>query len=229
VRVDVDPRVEEALAVLDVVARGVHRQLGGRCVLDDLKGYAHEAITDVVARFDPARGVSFRAYARLRLRGAIVDGLRRESGLPRGIAARLRAMEAADLYAEEKSEENAVQPPTAAVADARLSSFLRGLATAYATGLVAKDEQGATSDPDVAAASDPELVTARAELRERLSEALDAIGEPEATLLRRHYFFDEDLQEAAAHCGLSKSWASRLHARAIDKLAMRFGSLRGAL
>lgn len=230
-RAEADPRVEEALDVLDGVARGVHRQLGGRCDLDDLKGYAHESIPDLVRRFDPARGVSFRGYARLRLRGAILDGLRRESGLPRGVAARLRALEAADLYAEEKAEENAARAETAAVADARLSSFLRGLATAYATGLVAPDEpQGASPDPDAAAAAlDPELVAARAELRRRLGDAIDQLGEPEATLLRRHYFHDEDLQDAAAHCGLSKSWGSRLHARAIDKLALRVASLRGAL
>jgi RNA polymerase sigma factor for flagellar operon FliA len=224
-----DPRIQEALTVLDAVARGVARQLGGRFDLDDLKGYAHEAIAELVARFDPARGVSFRGYARLRLRGAILDGLRKESGLPRGVAGRLRALEAADLYAEAKGEENAVRAPNAAVADARLSSFLRGLATAYATGLVAKDDaEGAPVEHD-ASRVDPEAVALRSQLRAKLLEALDAIGDPEATILRRHYFLDEDLQDAAAHVGLSKSWGSRLHARGIEKLAGHLASLRGAL
>ena len=215
--------------MLDAVARGVARQLGGRFDLDDLKGHAHEAIAELVGRFDPARGVSFRGYARLRLRGAILDGLRKESGLPRGVAARLRALEAADLYADEKSEENAVRPPTAAAADARLSSFLRGLATAYATGHVAKEEtDGAPVEHDPAGV-DPEAVARRGQLRARLLAALDAIGDPEATILRRHYFLDEDLQDAAAHVGLSKSWGSRLHARGIEKLAKQLEPLRGAL
>lgn len=217
--------------MLDGVARGLLRQLGGRFELDDLKGFAHEAIPELVARFDPARGVSFRGFARLRLRGAILDGLRKESGLPRGVAARLRALEAADLYADERAEENARRPASAGEADTRLSSFLRGLATAFATGMVAKDDGGVVAEPDASAAAtiDPELVAARAELRRRLLEAIDEIGEPEGTILRRHYFLDEDLQDAAAHVGLSKSWGSRLHARAIDKLGARVAALRGAL
>jgi RNA polymerase sigma factor for flagellar operon FliA len=224
-----DPRVVEALAVLDGVARGVARQLGGRFELDDLKGYAHEAIGDLIAKYDVSRGVSFKGYARLRLRGAILDGLRKESGLPRGVAARLRALEAADLYVGEKADENAERPSTAAAADARLSSFLKGLATAYATGLVAKEEPASGADDEGEARLDPEQVLRRGELRAVLDDAIAQIGEPEATILRRHYFMDEDLQDAAAHVGLSKSWGSRLHARGIDKLAKKLATMRDAL
>lgn len=221
-----ESRVREAMELLDAVARGVARQIGGRFELDDLKGHAHEAITDVVAKFDPSRGVSFRSFARLRLRGAIIDGLRRESGLPRGVAARLRALEAADLYVDGKSEETAQKTPTAQAGDARLQNFLKGLATAYATGLVAKEsDEGAA--PDEREAVDPETATARLQMRALLDRALTEIGDPEGTILRRHYFMDEDLQDAAAHVGLSKSWGSRLHARGIEKLAAKLKQLRG--
>jgi RNA polymerase sigma factor for flagellar operon FliA len=222
--------------VLDVVARSLGRQLGGRWELDELKGHAHEALLDVLSTFDEARGVSFRGYARLRLRGAIIDGLRRETGLPRGVAARLRALEAADLYVEEKSEElgahGRAQIDAAAAADARLGNVLRGLATAYATGLVAhaSNEEGDDgAAPPAPEREDPEQQTGRAESRRLLERAIDSLGEPEGTILKRHYFMDEDLQDAAAHLGLSKSWGSRLHARAIERLAVRLRELKGAL
>ncbi len=221
-----DARVREALDLLDVVARGVARQLGSRFQLDDLKGYAHEAITDVVAKFDPNRGVSFRSFARLRLRGAIIDGLRRESGLPRGVAARLRALEAADLFVDGRAEEHAQRSPTAEAADTRVQSFLKGLATAYASGLVAREADDGNAVSDERETIDPETATARRELRTLLDRALAEIGDPEGTILRRHYFMDEDLQDAAAHVGLSKSWGSRLHARGIEKLSAKLGELR---
>jgi RNA polymerase sigma factor for flagellar operon FliA len=222
-------RVREAMELLDAVARNVARQLGSRFDLDDLKGYAHEAITDVVRKFDEGRGVSFRAFARLRLRGAILDGLRKESGLPRGVAARLRALEAADLYVDAKAEEHAAhKPSTAAEADARVASFLKGLATAYATGLVSR-EGGESADDGERDVVDPEEASARKQLHGLLDRALTELGDPEGTLLRRHYFHDEDLQDAAAALGLSKSWGSRLHARAIEKLGKRLGELRGTL
>lgn len=222
-----DPRVREALELLDAVAKSIGRQIGGRVNLDDLKGYGHEAIADVAAKYDASRGVSFRSFARLRLRGAIIDGLRKESGLPRGVAARLRAIEAADLYVDNKAEENGTQKPTTAdVADARVQSFLKGLATAYAAGLVAREGVEVGTEKDV---EDPETMTARRETRALIDRALTAIGDPEGSILRRHYFLDEDLQDAAAAMGLSKSWGSRLHARGIEKLAAKLSELREQL
>ena len=229
----VDPALlREAMSLLDTLARTVGRQLGDRFDLDDLKAHAHEALSDVVVRFDPSRGVAFGAWARLRLRGAILDGVRKEGGLPRGIAARLRALEAADLYVEEKGEANGAtsrQALDGRTADARLGSFLRGIATAYAAGLVggrgADGEE--ISDPTVERTiDDPEAQFRRARARELLERAIDAIGDPEATILRRHYFMDEDLQDAAASLGLSKSWGSRLHARGIEKLAEKLREMQ---
>lgn len=222
-----ESRVREAMELLDVVARGVARQVGSRFDLDDLKGYAHEAISDVIGKYDSERGVSFRAFARLRLRGAIIDGLRRESGLPRSVAARLRALQASDLYAESKSEENGQKPANAEAADQRVQTFLAGLATAYASGLVTRDD--AASSAEEREEVDPEAVTSRKEMRVLIDRALTDIGDPEGTILRRHYFMDEDLQDAAAHVGLSKSWGSRLHARGIEKLAIKLRELRGLI
>ncbi len=107
-----------------------------------------------------------------------------------------------------------------------MQNFLKGLATAYASGLVAREGAGAADDRDV---EDPETTAARRETRALIDRALTDIGDPEGTILRRHYFMDEDLQDAAASLGLSKSWGSRLHARGIEKLAARLSELRGQL
>lgn len=136
-------------------------------------------------------------------------------------------MQAADLYVTNKAEENATQKPaTAEAADARVQNFLKGLATAYASGLVSREGVDAAGDAEV---EDPETSTSRRETRALIDRALTDIGDPEGTILRRHYFLDEDLQDAAAHMGLSKSWGSRLHARGIEKLAARLSELRGQL
>ncbi len=65
-------------------------------------------------------------------------------------------------------------------------------------------------------------LASRAELRRRVCKAMERLPENQRTLIERHYFADADLAEAGAELGYSKSWASRLHARAID-------TLRGAL
>lgn len=227
-----DPaRIAEAMQALEVTARALSRQLGERFDLDDLKSFGHGAVTEVVARFDPSRGVAFGAYARLRLRGAMLDGVRKEAGLPRGIAERLRALESADLFVEAHAEEHGAPTRSrldAKAADERLGTFLRGIATAYAAGLVGGvgREGEEVADPTVERGDDPELGARRAEMRAILEKAMAGIGEQEETILRKHYFEDLDLQDAAASMGLSKSWGSRLHARAIAKLAEKIREMR---
>ena len=70
-------------------------------------------------------------------------------------------------------------------------------------------------DPD----HSPESNVGHAELLSRIKAAIATLPEQERTLLTRHYFDDVNLDEAAKEIGLSKSWASRLHARGIETVA----------
>ena len=58
----------------------------------------------------------------------------------------------------------------------------------------------------------------RAETLVAVREAMDALPDQERHLVQRHYFDDVRLDEAASELGLSKSWASRLHGRAIENI-----------
>ncbi|MFI5300585.1 MAG: sigma-70 family RNA polymerase sigma factor [Polyangiales bacterium] len=221
-----DARQRELLEILESTAQRLSRQLGQRVPIEDLRGHGHEAFVEILRRFDDARSDTFRGYARLRLRGAILDGLRKDSGLPRSVADKLRALAAVDGYVEDKRDELSGAPAhDAAEADARLHQFFRGVATAYSMGLARSDTDDAPTDlapqPD-----DPEVEYGRHQLRALLLRELDGLGDPEATILRRHYFHDDDLQDAAAHVGLSKSWGSRVHARGLEKLGARLAALK---
>jgi RNA polymerase sigma factor for flagellar operon FliA len=65
----------------------------------------------------------------------------------------------------------------------------------------------------------PEELASKAELVERVRAIVLRLPDAERTLIERHYFADETLDQAAASLGLSKSWGSRLHARAIERIA----------
>lgn len=67
----------------------------------------------------------------------------------------------------------------------------------------------------------PEDAASDAEMRERVRLALDGLPPQEAELVRRHYLEGDRFDEVAADLGLSKSWASRLHARALSRLSKR--------
>ena len=110
------------------------------------------------------------------------------------------------------------EAPTPASADARLAEHLANLATAMATGLVSTPAIDEGERVAVDGAPGPEEALERAELREVVRRAVDALPEQERALVRGHYYEGRRFDEVAAELGLSKSWGSRLHSRAVARL-----------
>jgi RNA polymerase sigma factor for flagellar operon FliA len=212
-------RFHSQLDLVDLNARQLARKMGTTSIsLDDLVSFGREGLLRAARSFDAGQGVPFRRWANLRIRGAIVDGIRKWGALPRRIYRELRALDSADAVQEVYDAEDAANPTRSAEsADSRLSSYLAGLATAIATGaLVASSGEG--TDPP-ADGPTPEEAVARAELVARAKDAVLRLADAERRLIELHYFGEQTLDEAAASLGLSKSWGSRLHARAVEALA----------
>jgi len=211
-------RFQAELDLVDLNARQVARRLAAAVTLDDLRSFGREGLLLAARSFDETRGVPFRRWANLRIRGAIIDGVRQWGGMPRRVYRELRAMEGADRVQEVYDEEDAASPcATAADADARLSTYLAGIATAIAVGTMSAAPR-ANIDPEGRDVT-PEDLVGNAELIARVKAIVAKLPDAERTLVQRHYFAGETLDQAAASLGLSKSWGSRLHARAIDAIA----------
>jgi RNA polymerase sigma factor FliA len=214
------------LDLVDLNARQLWRRLGSSTVtLDDLKSFGREGLLQAARTFDESRGVPFRRWANLRTRGAMLDGVRKWGTLPRRVYRELRGIESADRLQEVFDEEDAARPaPTPEAADARLTSYLAGVATAIALGALAAP---LTRSDDAPESASPEEIVSKAELIARIREIIGRLPEPERVLLERHYFGEQTLDQAAASLGLSKSWGSRLHARAIEAVARELRGERG--
>ena len=214
---DVLARFQAELDLVDLNARQVARRLAtSSATLDDLRSFGREGLLQAARSFDASRGVPFRRWANLRIRGAIIDGVRQWGHLPRRVYRELRAIAAADRVQENFDEENSANPATTPeAADARLTSHLAGLATAMAMGSAILREDIDVRDDEPS----PEDAVAQAELVARVRAVMATLPDAERTLIERHYFADETLDQAAASLGLSKSWGSRLHARAIERIA----------
>lgn len=216
---EVVARVREHLDLVDLIARQVRRQLGARLDLDDLASAGREGLLSAARSFDASRGVPFRRWANLRVRGAVLDAVRAQGNLPRRVWNRLRAIEAGDRVAENAAEEDSTAPAKSAQeADQRLGSYLAGMATAMAMGLIAESTGPETDDvKEIGPSAEEQL--AHHQLVALAREAIERRPEAERHLLKRHYFEGAQFDEAAREIGLSKSWASRLHARAIEAIA----------
>ncbi len=214
---DVLARVRDGLSLVETIASQIKRQIRFAMSHEELQSFGHEGLLSAARSFDPSRGVPFTSWAALKVRGAIIDGVRATGALPRRLYQQLRALEAAGVTQEALVEEDAARPPaTPEDADQRLKGYLSGIATAMALGYVA---QVPLHSGDVDENDSPEALVGDAEIADAMRAAVSRLPDAERQLVERHYFGEVTLDEAARSIGLSKSWGSRIHARAIEMVA----------
>jgi RNA polymerase sigma factor for flagellar operon FliA len=228
---DRDRLVEQHLGLVQSVARKLRKQITARIDFDDLVGYGSKGLLEAAERFDPVHGVAFTTFAYYRIRGAMLDGLRTMGWYSRADYARYRAEERATEYLQNQAERAGAAATGAreGVADgdadkesdqvqsklSAIAELLSGVATVHITSL----EAAATVADERLPPPDASLDTGR--LSARVRDAVGKLPDRERQLMELYYFADKNLEEAGAVMGLSKSWACRLHARAVELLRLR--------
>jgi RNA polymerase sigma factor for flagellar operon FliA len=205
--------VEDHLGLVRAQAAAIVRRLPSAIEFDDLVSYGTTGLCEAAARFEPERGLRFSTFAYYRIRGAIYDGLRTSGWLNRREWARVRERERVDAYVQSRAE----RAPAGAMSPdddlASLSDALAGAATIFVTSLEAERAGEAVAD-----APGPGEILELGELGTAVRRAIAGLPEQERRLVEDAYFGGKNLLEAGAALGISKSWASRLHASAIDHL-----------
>jgi RNA polymerase sigma factor for flagellar operon FliA len=215
---DRDRLVEQNLSLVQAIAAKLKRTLGRSIEFEDLVAYGTKGLLEAAERFDPTQGASFTTFAYYRVRGSMLDGLRTMGWYSRADYARYRAEERANEYLQNQSErdtagkEAGAGKPAAGAALEGIAELLGGVATIHITSLEAAasiaDERLPPPDADIARVQD----------KARVRAALKRLPEKERALMELYYFGEKNLEEAGAVLGLSKSWACRLHSRAVDLL-----------
>lgn len=213
-------------SAVDLIAAAVrHFTANGRWPGEraELEAWGREGLFDAARRFDPARGVSFRTFAYYRVRGAMLDGLRKMGAWSRRGYERVALLQAAQSTTEGLYEDHAAtgRELDAARTEEKLREHMASMATAMTLGLFAASAVESREIIAVARTDDPETKYASAELGSLLRATVDSLPPPEDEVIRRHYFEGETLEVVGKSLGLSKSWTSRLHTRAIRRLTAR--------
>jgi RNA polymerase sigma factor for flagellar operon FliA len=226
-----NPLIEKHLPLVQAIARKVKKTLTATIDYEDLVGYGCKGLVEAAERFDPTQGVTFSTFAYYRIRGAMFDGLRTMGWYSRSDYARYRAEERANELLQAQVDRESAQRSAAArepagagsgrAADSpsetstaleSVAEILAGIATVHITSLEAAASVADESLP----APDAEIDNGRLGLRVR--GAIQRLPARERQLMELYYFAGKNLEEAGAEMGLSKSWACRLHARAIHLL-----------
>jgi RNA polymerase sigma factor for flagellar operon FliA len=219
----VQQRIEECQGMVRSLALSVSRKLPPSVELDDLISCGQIGLGEAARDFDPSRGSRFSTYAYYRIRGAIYDGLSKMAWFDRARTSQVRYEQMSNEVLRLESEADASDEATDLEGDARwLRNISQTLAVVYVASRAGcqsgEDERGAAALVDESS-PDAATVAIRREVSEKLHAFIEALPPMAAGLIRGIYFEGLTLQEAGQRMGVSKSWASRLHSRALEQLA----------
>ncbi len=222
-------RVAAGLPFVESLARRVASSMPHSIELGDLVQDGMLGLMDAACRFDEGRGIKFETFAERRVRGAMIDALRRDAW-PRGVRRQRREIEAAR---EELRRELGAEPSLADLAarvgsdEARLGRTILRITTIESTSPLSAGENvtGALL-PAALVPSEPEAPDKAyegREVRERIRAAIASLPPRERRVVGLYYYGEATMKQIGLEIGVNESRVSQLHARAIQRLRKALG------
>ncbi len=225
----------EYAPLVKVVAGRLSMYLGYNVEYEDLVSYGVFGLIDAIDKFDTGKEVKFETYASLRIRGAILDQIRKMDWIPRTIRQRQRQIDTAMKDIEQKNGRPATDAEIAAyigISENELSDWQNQAKADNMVSLNEYVEQGndISSDKGLGGGFDtPERVIEKSELKEMLAQALELLTEKEKKVILLYYYEDLTLKEISRILEVSESRISQLHTKALQKMKTPMGNYIGIL
>ena len=224
-------RIAAGLPFVESLARRVASSMPHSIELGDLVQDGMLGLIDAAFRFDEDRGIKFETFAERRVRGAMIDALRKDAW-PRGVRRQRRDLDAArESLRRELGHEPSMADLAARVGsdEKRLSRTIVRINTIEATSPLATGEHlDESSLPTALVPSEPEAPDAayeRTETRERVRGAIQALPWRERKVIALYYYGEVTMKQIGAEIGVNESRVSQLHARAIRRLRESLGDM----
>jgi RNA polymerase sigma factor for flagellar operon FliA len=223
-------RIVAGIPFVEALARRMAATMPNSIDIGDLVQDGVIGLIDAAHRFDEARGIKFETFAERRVRGAMIDALRRDAW-PRGVRRQRRELDAAR---EALRRELGYEPSHAELAarvgsdEKRLSRTILRINTIESTSPLATGEHmDESSLPPALVPSEPESPDAayeRLETRERVRRAIQSLPWRERKVIGLYYYGEATMKQIGAEIGVNESRVSQLHARAIQRLKKALGA-----
>ena len=225
------PRVVATLPFVEQLARRVAATMPHSIDIGDLVQDGVIGLIDAARRFDDTRGIKFETFAERRIRGAMIDALRKDAW-PRGVRRQRRELEAAR---EQLRRELGCEPSLADLAvkmgsdEKRLGRTIVRISAIESTSPLANgDNTNEATLPAALVPSEPEqpdCAYEREETKARVQAAIASLPPREQKVIGLYYYGDATMKQIGAEIGVNESRVSQLHARAIRRLRVAFGSM----
>lgn len=234
------PEIREKLILeyaplVKLVAGRLSMYLGYNVEYDDLVSYGIFGLIDAIDKFDSMKAVKFETYASLRIRGAILDQIRKMDWIPRTIRQKQKKIDTVIKEIEASTGRAATDEEIAANLGISEDDYLAWQSQMKITGVVSLNEfmESGSELPAEQTGQrrfeSPEEVIEKEELKKVLQQALELLTEKEKKVILLYYYEDLTLKEISNVLEVSESRISQLHTRALQKMKIKMGNYMGLL
>jgi RNA polymerase sigma factor for flagellar operon FliA len=223
----------EQMPQVRYIARHIHDRLPQHVPLEDLVHAGVLGLMDALTKYDEARQVQFKTYAKFRIRGAILDSLRELDWSPRDLRRKARQVETAAARISHELGRAATEQEIAAELGFTLESFQRLLGELEGLDLGSFHIESSDKDHDDDLCEylpgnpeeSPYFLTMKSELRGMLIGAIEELSEKEQQVLSLYYYEELTMKETGAVLGVGESRVSQIHSLALLRLRTRLQTL----
>ncbi len=220
----------EYAPLVKVVAGRLSMYLGYNVEYDDLVGYGIFGLIDAIDKYDSQKDVKFETYASLRIRGSILDQIRKMDWIPRTVRQKQKKMDEAVKQIEMRTGKTATEEEIALelnISEEELAVWQSQLKITNIVSLNEYVEQG--SEPAMDARNNshfiqPEEQIQEDELKKVLKDTLELLTEKERKVIELYYYEELTLKEISKVLEVTESRISQLHTKALLKMRKKMGS-----
>lgn len=235
-----DPLLKEKLIIeyaplVKYVAGRISIHIGQHVEYDDLISYGIFGLIDAIDKFDCEKGVKFETYASLRIRGEIIDNIRKLDWVPRTLRQKSKVLEQAYTELEfslgrEPSESEIAQKLN--LTNEQVQELMKSSSVAMLISLddyLDQNHEAPMVNVVNANIETPEVHFEKEEVKTILTNAINSLNEKEKKVVTLYYFEELTLKEISKIMGVSESRISQIHSKAVLKLQSKLGKYKSIL
>lgn len=210
------------ISLVKIVAGRMYNFYGSKVEFDDLVGYGVLGLIDSIEKFDLDKNIKFETYAQIRIRGSIIDNIRKLDWIPRSLRKKSKEVQKAMLELENNlghapSNEELARHMKTSIDE--VESLLSDISTFNMISL----EEFLTDKSEAVLESknvldSPEFIYEKNEIQENLVEAIEELPEKEKLIISLYYYDELTYKEIGNILNLSESRISQIHSKSILKI-----------
>ncbi|WMM26596.1 FliA/WhiG family RNA polymerase sigma factor [Tissierella sp. MB52-C2] len=214
--------IENYVGLVKIVAGRMYNFYGSKIEYDDLLGYGILGLIDSIDKFDITKNIKFETYAQIRIKGSIIDSIRKLDWVPRSLRKKSKDVQSSISYLENelgRSPNNEEIASHLQISLNELELLLSDIATFNISSLeeilLTKGDYSLEVEHDTVT---PEVVYERKELKEILANSIDSLNDNEKMVISLYYYDELTYKEIGHIMELSESRISQIHSKAILKI-----------